>query len=253
MRENNHTRPLGVFSAIAVGLVLATYIGLAILLLFSYRDGTLALFWHNLTGEGQSNVLAAFITLLGLLTSAVILPFVFNDRMSSFNEMVDKTEEDLQKLNNNVETKLSDLSGKIDNKIKDLDEQQKQRADSQNELMNSVYAAVISSLGKGLISDETHAEQIVDGLWQKVKFSTRERLNNKKYMKEATREQIRGLSDMSQDYLGALKTKEVISEQEKSQILQLRGFHYSHSKPRKEDFPKIVDLQAFVASYAGET
>ena len=250
--SKKENKKLGLFSAIAVGFVIATYAAIFVSVYLGFETGSLSLFWDNLTGEGQSNVLAAAITLLGLLTSAVILPFIFNDRMASFNEMVDATEDKLEMLKTTVDTQLTDLSSKLDNKIKELDELQKERADSQDELMNSVYAAVISSLGKGLISDETHAEQIVDGLWQKVKFATRERLNNKKYLRSATRDQIRGLSDMSQDYLGALRASDIISEQEKGNILRLRGIHYSHSKPRKEDFPAIVDLQTFVEGYAGE-
>lgn len=243
------SRRLGFFSTIAVGFILSLYAALLIALVFGIRDGWLEIMWINLKGDGQANVLAAGVTALGLLSSAVILPFVFKDRISSLSDMIDRTERDLANLNRNTDSSLSKLNTSFETQLKDMQSKSDQKADESQELVTALYAAVTTLLGQGHVTDSNHARQIIDGLWEKAKFVCRERLDAKKYMWQSSREAIEDRRQMSRDYLDALETNNVVSSDEKQMLLELRALKYARTAPSPAQFGRVKELQENVENF----
>lgn len=180
--EKSKNRKLGIFSALAAGVVLSLYAAIIIGIYFGITHGWLAHLWKNLEGDGRANIISSLITAVGILSSAIILPFVFKDRIASLDDMVRRTESDLSALSNSTSHQLKNLTDTFLKELQIAREQSKEKAEESQELVSALYAAVTTTLGQGKITDDAHAKQIVHGLWEKARFATRERINNKKNM-----------------------------------------------------------------------
>ncbi|KCZ64600.1 hypothetical protein [Hyphomonas atlantica] len=250
IKADQKQKSLGVFSTLAVGVVLSLYAIVIGGIYFGVRDGWLAELWTNLEGDGRANVISSMVTALGLLSSAVILPFVFKDRISSLSDMVDRTERDLKDLSNTTNDKLDDLTSRFKSQLDQFQAQTVQKADEGQELIEGLYAAVSLLLGQGIVTDSNHARQIVKGLWERAKLACREKLQNKKYMRQTTKDEVRKLKMMSADYFSALVANGVISTEERDMLVQLRGFRYAQSPPTPTDFPLIGRLQEAIDRFS---
>tara|TARA_R110000787_G_scaffold67128_2_gene150420 strand:- start:4216 stop:5025 length:810 start_codon:yes stop_codon:yes gene_type:complete len=245
-QQRSATKRFGLFSALAVGLVLATYILIGISIYFGVKHGWLIQRWNTLGGDGQANVLAAIITSLGLLSSAIVLPFIFKDRISSLSDMVDRTEHDLKQLSVATNEKLDELTRGFECQLAEFQEQSARKADEGQELVVGLYAAVTTLLGQGHITDSAHARQIVHGLWEQVKPACRDKLENRKYLRQTTTDEINSLRSMSDDQLLALEKNNIISWDDRAMLLKLKRLRYAKSAPAPADFPLIRELQKAV-------
>lgn len=245
-QQRSAAKRFGLFSALAVGLVWATYILIGISIYFGVKHGWLVQRWNTLGGDGQANVLAAMITSLGLLSSAIVLPFIFKDRISSLSDMVDRTEHDLKQLSVATNNKLDELTRGFESQLAEFQEQSVRKADEGQELVVGLYAAVTTLLGQGHITDSAHARQIVHGLWEQVKPACREKLEHKKYLWQVTKDEIRNHRQMTDDHLAALEKNGIISASDKSMLIQLKRLRYAKSAPAPAEFPVIRELQQAV-------
>nr|WP_321510260.1 hypothetical protein [uncultured Hyphomonas sp.] len=250
VKTDKKKKSLGVFSALAVGVVLSLYVLVIVGMVFGVRDGWLAELWTNLEGDGRANVIASMVTALGLLSSAVILPFVFRDRISSLSDMVDNTEKDLKKLNETTSDKLDKLTKGFEEQLSELQRKSNEKADEGQELVVALYAAVTTLLGQGHVTDSNHADRIVKGLWEKAKLSCRERLNAKKALWQTTKDNIRSMRIMSDEYLAAMENVGAISREEKDTLLRLRRLRYVKRAPNPDEFGIVRQLQETVEQFS---
>lgn len=249
-KDKSVNNGLGVFSAVAIAFVLAVYAIILVILIFSWSNGLFGEFWNSLGGGGKATVISALITALGLVTSAVILPFVFKDQVRTLNEMVQNTEKKLSALSETTTTKLTSLSTSFDDQLKYNETQAEQRSAEGQELLKSLHSAVNTLLGQGQVSDSAHAKQIVTALWTKAKFVCEKRLDDKPRMHNATKDQIRTMSKRGNDYLDALEENEIITAGEKKTLLELRRLHFSHAAPPPAEFPTVKNLQETITELA---
>ncbi|RIJ32334.1 hypothetical protein [Henriciella mobilis] len=241
---------IGVISTLAIAVVLSLYAVILVVLIFGIRDGSLVTLWESWDGEAQVSLISSVITAMGLVTSAIILPFVFRDRISSLTDMVDRTERDLASLNLTTTSKLDDLTAGFEKQLKSMQEATEAKAEESNELVSALYAAVTTLLGQGQVTDSAHAQKIVDSLWEKAKFACRDRLANKKYMWAVTRENISQMRQMTDEYFSALVTNNVISPQERGTLELLRRLRYARAHPAPAEFGVVRELQTKIDDFS---
>jgi hypothetical protein len=248
--EGRKRKSMGVFSILAVSFVLSLYALLAIGFFFGVRDGWLVRAWVELDGDARASVVTSLITALGIVTSAVVLPFVFQDRIASLGDMIDRTERDLGELGQQTKSSLSELRQSFHEAINEMKSEASERDRESRGLMEDIYSAVTSLLGAGQVSDPRHASAIIEALWEKAKFACRQRLDDRAYLRQEKRAQIDGHRNMSKQYLRSLLAIDVISKEEHQQLLRLRQFRYAHQDPQPADFPQITALQNWVDTFA---
>jgi len=234
---------LGFFSTLAVGVVLSIYATVVAGIYFGLRDGWLEAAWNNLEGDGRANVISSVITAVGLLSSAVILPFVFKDRISSLSDMVDKTERDLAKLGQMTEYQLTELTAGFRQQLGSLEDMSNRNADESRELVSAMYSAVTTLLGQGKVTDSEHARVIVHGLWEKAKYVCRQKLDNKSYLHQETKDKISSMRQMTHSYFEELVGRNIITSTERTMLLELRGLHYARTPPSPQQFSQVTRLQ----------
>ncbi|MEQ3744883.1 MAG: hypothetical protein ABNH53_01435 [Henriciella sp.] len=245
-------RKLGLFSAISLGSIVAAYIGLVAFLVWGLQTGWLYEEWVALEPDGRASVVSSLITSLGLLTSAIVLPFVFKDRIANLNDMVTRTERDLTKLNSATSAGLDSLTGEFKQELEKVRFQAQEKADESQDLVRALHLAVTTMLGNGVVTDSAHAKHIVEGLWEKVKFAIDERVRTKPGLYKRTREQLNEISRMSGDHLDALEQRNIVTYREKQQVLKLRTLHYAHSAPEPAQFGAVRELQEWTDEFVGK-
>lgn len=247
--EQQKRRSIGAFSILAVGVVLSIYAVFLFLLIVSVHDGTLFDFWRDLE-EGQATVASSLITALGLISSAVILPFVFQDRIASLRDMVDRTEKDLSNLNKTTAEKLDSLTSGFHSQLQAMQEHTDKKAGESDELLRAMYAAVTLQLGQGQVTDSEHADQIVQGLWQRAKFECAQRVDTWGSIWDTTRQKLRSLRQMSDEYLAALIQHGMITHEERRSLSELRALRYARRQPLAEEFAIVRKLQEFIGEFS---
>lgn len=252
VREENAQgrKKIGWFSTLAVGGVLALYAFVACLVFLGWQDESLRAFWAGLRGEGQATLISSFITALGLLTSAIVLPFVFKDRVSSLDDMVRKTEQNLAVLSSDTKRKLDDLTGSFTTELEELRASTDKQARHTTGLLDAVYKLVSMQLGGEDILDSAHAEKIVVELWERAKIESSDRLEDLPRIREATKQSIRDLRKMSDDYFIRLEGIKAISADERDMLLRLRKLRYQQSAYTPEQFYEIRQLREKISIYA---
>lgn len=249
INNRDKSKKFGIFSSLAVGVIAALYIAIIVILYTGITAGWIGDVWTNLEGDGRASVISSIITAIGLISSAIILPFVFNDRVSNLNDMVESTEDKLSNLSDETSSHLQNLTKSFAEELEVLRRHSDQKAEESQELIGALYMVVSATLGEGQITDSRHAQQVVKDLWQKVKIATSDHISTKKYLQESTREDIRNIATMSDRYLEVIEGKSIINTTEKRMILDLRRLHYAHKAPSPDQFGLIRELQKKVEDY----
>lgn len=245
-------KKIGWFSSIAVGGVLAFYAFLGTIVALGWQDQSLKALWDGLEGPGRAAILSSLITALGLLTSAVVLPFVFKDRVKSLDDMVRKTEKDLAALSGQTKSQLDALTNSFRQELEDLRENSNRQSRHTDSLLDGVYKLVSLQLGGGEITDPDHASKIVAELWERTKIETSDRLEALPRIRELTKQGIRDLRIMSPEYLDKLLGLNAINESEHDMIVRLKKLRLQQSAIVPEQYVEIRALKDKIAQYAGD-
>lgn len=78
---------LGITTTLAIAFVLSLWGVLLVAIVFGVWRGALLNLWTTI-GDGQAQIISSSIAALGLLTSAVLVPFIFKDRIRSLDDAV---------------------------------------------------------------------------------------------------------------------------------------------------------------------
>ncbi len=249
IEKHKQTKSLGAFSILAVLTVVALYISIFFLIGHGVLSGWLGDFWIELEGPGRAAIISALITALGLLSSAVVLPFVFKDRVSSLDDMVRSTERKLSTLSADTNRRLEDLTSSFEHQLQAMQRHADEKSEETDRLVRALYAVVTMHLGEGEITDGTHAKQIVDELWEKAKFGCTERLENKANTHASTKETIRKMRKMTPDYLAELVRIEAITKEERDQLERLKALKHLRSDLPLHQFGEVRELQKAITEF----
>ncbi len=243
---------LGWFSTLAVGGVLAFYVFVGAIVFIGWQDQSLKALWDGLEGPGRATILSSLITALGLLTSAIVLPFIFKDRVSSLDDMVRKTEQNLGKLSVETKENLDRLTESFQHELEQLRNNSDRQARHTDSLLDGVYKLLSIELGGGEVSDAEHANKIVAELWERAKIVCGDRLESIPRIREVTKESIRELRKMSDEYLDRLAGIEAINESERDMLLRLKKIRLQQSAITPDQFPDVKELRKLVSIFSGD-
>ncbi|MEL6858537.1 MAG: hypothetical protein AAFO74_09140 [Pseudomonadota bacterium] len=241
---------LGILSAIAIGFVLALYCMIIIGLIAGWQNGWLYDEWQSLGKEGRGSVISSGITAMALLSSAVLLPFIFKDRVRDLSDMVQKTEKSIEQLDRDTRTQLSSLQNEFRGQIENLNEESRNRSQEGALLLKEFQKAINSLYSQGQIMNSSHAETIVDDLWNKAKSVCQERVENKSGMRATTRNEINESMFMSSAYLDRLEQKRVIDKDEREMLSNLSKMWHLRRVPDPSEFPTILNVQRDMKKFA---
>lgn len=276
---NSHKGNVGLFTILFVAIFLIIYIAIFSGVIYGVYTGELQQYWNSLPGTAQVNVITSGLTALGLISSAVILPFIFKDRIRNIESManelektLEKTQEELsgykQQLSGQLEEfkgsaqermqtlvdesqrALTEYSEEVNKKFEDLDRKTFDAIEELKKVQNGMYEAVGAILGQGQIVNPSHAAQTVDGLYESVKYQIEKRYRNKKNKSPKSREQLAQHRSFSNAYLKIMRDYDVISSDEFREIMELKGIRFQHAKIDPSQYDTIRKLQEFVSAFA---
>lgn len=107
---------LGVTTTLAIAFVVSLWIGVLVGVAFGIRDGSLLSLWTTI-GDGQAQLLSSAIAALGLLTSAVLVPFLFKDRIRDLDGAVADMQGTLNKFEGDASGRLERLASLFEEKL----------------------------------------------------------------------------------------------------------------------------------------
>lgn len=245
-------RALGITTTIALGCVLALWAILAVVVLGGVRDGWLVEFWGDI-GDGQAQVISSAIAALGLLTSAVLVPFVFKDRIRDLDGAVAEMNGTLEKFEGDASGRLEKLSTLFEQKLAEVERRSSEDADRIGEVLEEIRSAVILSVSDGQISDPKHAKVFVQHLYNDAVAALQRRLRDKLYLRETTRTQIGQLRTMSTQYLDRLCESQVITQTERGVVDRVKEFAYRRTDFALSDITEINRARADFDRAFGES
>ena len=219
---------LGIVTTIAVALVLALWSVLIVLVAFAVSDGSLLEFWATIE-DGQAQVLSSAIGALGLLTSAVLVPFVFKDRIRDLDGAVSEMAVTLRSFEADASTRLGSLSSLFEEKLAAAERRTGEDADRIGEVLEEIRSAVILSVSDGHISDPKHAKVFVQHLYNDAVAALQRRVREKPYLREATRAEIAKIRTMSTQYLDKLRDCQIVTELERAIIERVKEYAYKRT------------------------
>lgn len=237
MPENRGKR-VGIVTALSVALVLSLWIGVATLIGLGIRDGTLASLWNSID-PGQAQVLASAIAALGLLTSAVLVPFIFKDRIRDLDSAVGEMKGTMEGFEKDASERLETLSKLLNDKMAEIERRSSEDVDRIGEVLEEIRSAVILSVSEGHISDPKHAKVFVQHLYNDAVAALQRRVREKPYLREVTKSQIAEIRTMSTQYLNKLQEVQVISVSERGVIDRVKEFAYKRTNFAVSDIAEI--------------
>jgi hypothetical protein len=229
MAERQNKRS-GLVTTVLVAFVLLLWGGVTTLIALSIRDGSFSSLWANIN-EGQAQIIASTVAALGLLTSALLVPFVFKDRIRDLDTAVAEMSGTMKAFENDASERLEKLSKLLNERMAEIERRSTEDVDRIGDVLEEIRSAVILSVSEGHITDPKHAKVFVQHLYNDAVAALQRRVREKPYLREVTRAQINELRTMSSRYLNKLIEAQVISSQERGIIDRVKEFAY-----RRNDF-----------------
>lgn len=236
--ENKTKKPFGVITALTIGFVGSLWGALLILLVFGVRDGWLITAWRQVE-DGQAQIVSSAITALGLITSALLVPFIFKDRIRDLDGAVDGMKKTLEDFAQNANGQLDGLSTLFEEKLSETERRSSMEADRIGEVLEEIRAAVILSVSNGAITDPKHAKVFVQHLYNDAVSATQTRVREKPHIWATTRNEINELRTMSRQYLDRLLDSQIIDQRERAVIDQIKQFAYRRTPFNVSDIAEI--------------
>jgi hypothetical protein len=236
MPENRGKR-LGVVTTLSIALVLLLWIGLAFLIALSLRDGSLQSLWAHLE-DGQAQIISSAVAALGLLTSAVLVPFVFKDRIRDLDSAVAEMKGTMEGLEKDASERLENLSRLLNERMAEIERRSSADVDRIGEVLEEIRSAVILSVTEGHIADPKHAKVFASHLYNDAVTALKRRVQEKPYLREVTRAQIAEIRTMSPQYLNKLLETQIITAAECAIVERVKEFAYK----RKFGVPDVGEL-----------
>lgn len=219
---------LGIVTTLAIGFVLSLWATLLLIVAVSAQNGSLLALWSTIN-DGQAQVISSSIAALGILTSAVLVPFIFKDRIRDLDSAVSDMKNKIETFGENAGARLEALSKLFDEKMSDAEKRTSTDADRIGEVLEEIRSAVILSVSAGHITDPKHAKVFAQHMYNDAVPALQRRVKEKLYLRETTRAQIAGLRTMSADYLDKLVDAQIISPIERSIIDRVKYYAYRRS------------------------
>lgn len=229
--QKNEKSQFGILTALTIGFVGSLWVALLATLVFGTNGGWLQTFWGQLEGEGRAQIVSSAITALGLLTSALLVPFIFKDRIRDLDGAVAGMKQTLNSFENDASGQLQDLSALFESKLVEVEKRSSKDADRVGEILEEIRAAVILSISNGRISDPKHAKVFVQHLYNDAASALQTRVKEKPRLYSTTREEIQRLRTMSAHYLDRLMEHQIIDASERAVVDQVKEYAY-----RRTDF-----------------
>lgn len=85
--NEQHGRRLGLTTAVSLAIVITIWGGIVAAIGYSVSVGTFGALWDRIQ-PGQAQILSSAIAASGLLTSAILVPFIFKDRIRDLDSAV---------------------------------------------------------------------------------------------------------------------------------------------------------------------
>ena len=221
---------LGITTTLAIAFVLSLWGVLLVAIVFGVWRGALLNLWTTI-GDGQAQIISSSIAALGLLTSAVLVPFIFKDRIRSLDDAVSGMKGTIESFEADAGKRLESLTKMLEEKMAEVERRASEDVDRIGEMLEEIRSAVILSVSDGHISDPKHAKVFVQHLYNDAVAALSRRVREKPYLREVTRTQIAELRTMSTQYLNKLLEAQVITQGERSIVDRVKEFAY-----RRTDF-----------------
>jgi sugar-specific transcriptional regulator TrmB len=219
---------LGIVSTLSIAFVLSLWVVLFIVTIASIQNGTLWRLWSTIQ-DGQAQVISSALAALGLLTSAVLVPFIFKDRMRDLDSAVAEMKSTIGNLEKEASSRLDSLSKLLDEKMTQAEQRTSEDVDRIGEALDEIRSAVILSVSDGHISDPKHAKAFVRHLYNDAVNALHRKVREKSYLRDAVRAQIALLRTMSTQYLNKLSEYQIITQNERSLVDRIKEFAYRRS------------------------
>jgi len=245
-------RRLGIVTALSVAIVVSLWIVLVAVFALGLRDGSLQAFWMTI-GDGQAQVLSSAIAALGLLTSAVLVPFIFKDRIRDLDGAVGEMQGTIKSFETDASDRLEKLSKLLNDKMEEIERRSGEDVDRIGEVLEEIRSAVILSVSEGHISDPKHAKVFVQHLYNDAVATLQRRVREKPYLREATKKQIAEIRTMSTQYLNKLLETQVISVAERGIIDRVKEFAYKRTDFVVSDIAEINKARSDFDKTFGES
>lgn len=218
-------RRLGFVTAAALGVVIVVWGAAVAAVAYSVSTGSFLSLWNGVNA-GQAQILSSAIAALGLLTSAILVPFVFKDRIRDLDSAVSEMRGTIDGFENDARQRLEKLSLLLDERMAEIERRSGEDVDRIGEVLEEIRSAVILSVSGGHITDPKHAKVFVQHLYNDAVAALKTRVQEKPYLREATREQIAKLKTMSSQYLNKLVEAQILTDGERSVMDRIKEFAY---------------------------
>lgn len=215
----------GLVTTLSIALVAILWIGLATGIAFGVRDGTLAAMWTELR-DGQAQIVASGIAALGLMTSALLVPFLFKDRIRDLDSAVGEMQKTLSDFERDAGERIEKLSGLLNERMEEIERRGSEDVDRLGEVLEEIRSAVILSLSEGQISDPKHAKVFAQHLYNDAATALARRVDDKPYLWEKTKAHIRSLKTMSPLHLEKLVECEILTSAERGLMERIKVFYH---------------------------
>lgn len=221
---------VSIFVSFLVFALVAIWLAMIALVAYGIYTRHIFEFWQSVN-EGQASILSALVSGIALLTSALLIPFVFKDRIRDLDSAVEQMQSTISIFEADAKQRLDSLVGLVKEKTNELEQKGNQDADRIASLLEEIRSAVILSFTQGQISDPKYAKVLARHLYNDATNVAQSRLRDKPYLHEATRQKIRQLRTMSSGFLDSLVSVNAINKSEKDVIDKIKLLAY-----RRADF-----------------
>lgn len=216
---------LGLITATALAMVIVVWGAIVAAVVYSFSTGSFQAFWRDVN-PGQAQILSSGIAALGLLTSAILVPFIFKDRIRDLDGAVGEMRQTINGFEGDARNRLDALTALLDERMADIERRSGEDADRIGEVLEEIRSAVILSISGGQITDPKHAKVFVQNLYNDAVAALHRRVREKPYLREVTRTQISELRTMSAQYLNKLLEVQVITEAERALVDRIKEYAY---------------------------
>lgn len=218
-------RRLGFVTASALAVVIAVWGAAVAAIAYSVSTGSFQSLWNGVNA-GQAQILSSAIAALGLLTSAILVPFIFKDRIRDLDGAVSEMRGTITGFEEDARNRLNALTTLLDERMADIERRSGEDADRIGEVLDEIRSAVILSISGGQISDPKHAKVFVQNLYNDAVAALHRRVREKPYLREVTRTQISELRTMSSQYLSKLLEVQIITDAERALVDRIKEYAY---------------------------
>lgn len=246
-----HGKRLGLTTAVSIGVVITLWGAAVAAVAYSVAVGSFQMVWSTL-GEGQAQIISSAIAALGLITSAILVPFVFKDRIRDLDGAVSEMQGKIVGFEKDASDRLDKLTKLLDDRMAEIERRSGEDVDRIGEVLEEIRSAVILSVSGGHITDPKHAKVFVQHLYNDAIAALQRRVKEKSYLRETTRTQIASLRTMSKLYLNKLVEVQVITEEERAIVDKVKEFAYRRNGFTLADINEINKARTAFDNAFGE-